>query len=233
MYRNQNIDTTASNKLLKTSFSYMALGLLITFLIPANIILTNNITLYHTIARFYTPILILEFITVMVFSARMYKTSLMGARFMFFFYSFLNGLTFTVIGMIIAGTAGIAVVAYTLLLTIVMFTVIALYGYTTNEDLSKYGSFLRTGLITLLIMSVLNIFIGAPMLYWSVTVLGVVVFSGLIAFDVNRIKNISYQVAQGDEELMGKLGIMGALQLYLHFINLFLFLLRIFSGRRK
>lgn len=229
MYRNQNIDVASSNQLLKTSFTYMVLGLLVTFLVPANIILTHNVGLIRLIAKFYTPILIAEFITVMVFSFRMYKTSLMGARIMFFFYSFLNGLTFTVIGMFVGD---LHIIGYTLLLTIVMFTVIALYGYTTKEDLSNYGSFLRTGLITLVIMSVINMFWHASMLYWTVTILGVVIFSALIAFDVNRIKNISYQVARGDEELMGKLGIMGALQLYLDFINLFLFVLRIFSGKR-
>ena len=75
-------------------------------------------------------------------------------------------------------------------------------------------------------------FIGAPMLYWAVTILGVVIFSALIAYDVNRIKNMAYELAEGDDELIGKLGIIGALNLYLDFINLFLYILRIFSKKK-
>lgn len=81
-------------------------------------------------------------------------------------------------------------------------------------------------------MSLINLFIGAPALYWAVTILGVVIFSALIAYDVNRIKNMAYQIADGDEELIGKLGVVGALELYLDFINLFLYLLRIFSRKK-
>ena len=124
------------------------------------------------------------------------------------------------------------IIAYSLLTTIVMFTVIAVYGYTTNEDLSNYGGYLKTGLISLIIMSLINMFLHAPMLYWTVTILGVVIFSALIAYDVNRIKNMAYEVAEGDDEIIGKLGIVGALNLYLDFINLFLYIIRIFSKRK-
>lgn len=113
-----------------------------------------------------------------------------------------------------------------------MFTVLAIYGYTTNEDLSKYGGFLKTGLISLILMSVINIFLKASNLYWMVTILGVVIFSALICFDVNRIKKMAYQISSGDKEAMGKMGIIAALSLYLDFINLFLYLLRIFSRKK-
>lgn len=230
MYNEQGyVDITASNKLLRTSFTYMVLGLLVTFSIPAYIILTRSMTVVYYIARFYTPIIILELATVFLFSFRIHKASLTSARLMFFFYSFLNGLVFSLLGIMVGD---IWVIGYTLLTTIVMFTVIAVYGYMTNEDLSNYGGFLKTGLISLIIMSLINIFISAPGLYWTVTVLGVVIFSALIAFDVNRIKNMAYQLAEGDEEVIGKLGIIGALNLYLDFINLFLYILRIFSKKK-
>ena len=87
-------------------------------------------------------------------------------------------------------------------------------------------------LISLIILSVINIFLKAGILEWIITIAGVVIFTGLIAYDVNRIKNISYQLADGDNEVMEKLGIIGALNLYLDFINLFIYILRIF-GRRK
>lgn len=223
------VDITASNKLLRTSFTYMVLGLLITFAIPAYIILTRNMTMVYYIARFYTPLIILEFATVLLFSFRIHKVSLTSAKLMFFFYSFLNGLVFSLLGIMIGD---IWVIAYTLLTTVVMFTVIAVYGYMTNEDLSHYGGYLKTGLITLIIMSIINMFMNVPGLYWTVTILGVVIFSALIAFDVNRIKNMAYNVAEGDEEVIGKLGIIGALNLYLDFINLFLYILRIFSKKK-
>ena len=225
------VDITASNKLLRTSFTYMILGLLVTFLVPGYIIFSENgFVLAGYIERFYTPIIILEFATVLLFSFRIYKVSLMSAKLMFFFYSFLNGLVFSLIGMMFMGN--LMIIAYSLLTTIVMFTVIAVYGYTTNEDLSNYGGYLKTGLISLIIMSLINMFFHAPMLYWTVTILGVVIFSALIAYDVNRIKNMAYEVADGDDEIIGKLGIVGALNLYLDFINLFLYIIRIFSKRK-
>ena len=230
MYNGQGyVDITASNKLLRTSFTYMVMGLLITFLVPTYIIFTENLTMIYYISKFYMPIIILEFITVMVFSFKIQKTSVTSAKLMFFFYSFLNGLVFTVVG-VFAGD--LLIIGYTLFTTIVMFAVIAVYGYKTQEDLSNYGGFLRTGIISLIIMSLINLFIGAPALYWAVTILGVVIFSALIAYDVNRIKNMAYQIADGDEELIGKLGVVGALELYLDFINLFLYLLRIFSRKK-
>ena len=232
MYNDQRyVDITASNKLLRTSFTYMILGLLITFLIPVYIMFSpNGITLAQYILRFYTPIIILEFATVLIFSFRINKISLISAKLMFFFYSFLNGLVFSLIGMAFVGN--LMVIAYALLTTIVMFTVIAIYGYTTSEDLSNYSGFLKTGLISLVIMSLINMFIGAPMLYWAVTILGVVIFSALIAYDVNKIRNMAYEIADGDNEIVGKLGIIGALNLYLDFINLFLYILRIFSRKK-
>ena len=228
------VDITASNKLLRTSFTYMILGLLVTFLVPAYIMFSENgFVLAGYIAKFYTPIIILEFATVLLFSFRIYKVSLMSAKLMFFFYSFLNGLVFSLIGMMFMGN--LMIIAYSLLTTIVMFTVIAVYGYTTNEDLSNYGGYLKTGLISLIIIRhnlVWYLIINAPMLYWTVTILGVVIFSALIAYDVNRIKNMAYEVAEGDDEIIGKLGIVGALNLYLDFINLFLYIIRIFSKRK-
>lgn len=230
MYNGQGyVDITASNKLLRTSFTYMVMGLLITFLVPTYIIFTENLTMIYYISKFYMPIIILEFITVMVFSFKIQKTSVTSAKLMFFFYSFLNGLVFTVVGVFVGD---LLIIGYTLFTTIVMFAVIVVYGYKTQEDLSNYGGFLRTGIISLIIMSLINLFIGAPALYWAVTILGVVIFSALIAYDVNRIKNMAYQVADGDEELIGKLGVVGALELYLDFINLFLYLLRIFSRKK-
>ena len=221
--------TASSNKLLRSSFLYMILGLLVTFLVPVYMIFFNN-NLINFIIRGYYAILIAEVMLVMVLSARIEKISPMSAKILFFVYSILNGLVFSMIGLAVGD---IFLIGYTLAITIVMFGLLAIYGYTTKEDLSNYGGYLKTSLLTLLIVSVLNIFLKAPMLYWIVSIGGVVVFSALTVYDVNKIKQLAYRISDGDPEMVEKLGVIGALELYLDFINIFLYLLRIFSKRRN
>ena len=221
--------TASSNKLLRSSFLYMILGLLVTFLVPVYMIFFNN-NLINFVIKGYYAILIAEVILVMVLSARIEKISPMSAKILFFVYSILNGLVFSMIGLAVGD---IFLIGYTLVITIVMFGLLAIYGYTTKEDLSNYGGYLKTSLLTLLIVSVLNIFLKAPMLYWIVSIGGVVVFSALTVYDVNKIKQLAYRISDGDPEMVEKLGIIGALELYLDFINIFLYLLRIFSKRRN
>ena len=221
--------TASSNKLLRSSFLYMILGLLVTFLVPVYMIFFNN-NLINFIIRGYYAILIAEVMLVMVLSARIEKISPMSAKILFFVYSILNGLVFSMIGLAVGD---IFLIGYTLAITIVMFGLLAIYGYTTKEDLSNYGGYLKTSLLTLLIVSVLNIFLKAPMLYWIVSIGGVVVFSALTVYDVNKIKQLAYRISDGDPEMVEKLGIIGALELYLDFINIFLYLLRIFSKKRN
>ena len=221
--------TASSNKLLRSSFLYMILGLLVTFLVPVYMIFFNN-NLINFIIRGYYAILIAEVILVMVLSARIEKISPMSAKILFFVYSILNGLVFSMIGLAVGD---IFLIGYTLAITIVMFGLLAIYGYTTKEDLSNYGGYLKTSLLTLLIVSILNIFLKAPMLYWIVSIGGVVIFSALTVYDVNKIKQLAYRISDGDPEMVEKLGIIGALELYLDFINIFLYLLRIFSKRRN
>ena len=221
--------TASSNKLLRSSFLYMILGLLVTFLVPVYMIFFNN-NLINFVIRGYYAILIAEVILVMVLSARIEKISPMSAKILFFVYSILNGLVFSMIGLAVGD---IFLIGYTLAITIVMFGLLAIYGYTTKEDLSNYGGYLKTSLLTLLIVSILNIFLKAPMLYWIVSIGGVVVFSALTVYDVNKIKQLAYRISDGDPEMVEKLGIIGALELYLDFINIFLYLLRIFSKKRN
>lgn len=222
-----NQDVSTNNKLLRSAFSYMVLGLLVTFSVPAYILFFNQYFL-GTIFKFYLPIIIGEFVLVIALSAGINKISKSTAALMFFVYSFLNGLLFSLIG----ATYSLDIIFYSLLTTIVMFAVLAIYGYTTKEDLTKYSGFLKTGLISLILMSFINLFFRVSSLYWMVTILGVVLFSALICFDVNRIKKMAYQISYGNEEAIGKMGIIAALTLYLDFINLFLYLLRIFSRKK-
>jgi FtsH-binding integral membrane protein len=116
-------------------------------------------------------------------------------------------------------------------ITAIVFGSMSLYGYTTKRDLTSMGSFLIMGVWGILIASLVNMFLQSSALYWTVSVLGVLIFTGLIAYDTQRLKAIYYQVA-GSAEAASKASIMGALSLYLDFINLFIMLLRFLGERR-
>ena len=110
------------------------------------------------------------------------------------------------------------------------FGAMSIYGYTTKRDLTKLGSFLMMGLFGIIIASVVNIFMKSTMMYFVISILGVLIFVGLTAYDTQKIKNM--YMASDSGELMGKKAVMGALTLYLDFINLFIMLLRLFGQRR-
>ena len=110
------------------------------------------------------------------------------------------------------------------------FGAMSIYGYTTKRDLTKLGSFLMMGLFGIIIASVVNMFMKSTMMYFVISILGVLIFVGLTAYDTQKIKNRYLESDSG--ELMGKKAVMGALTLYLDFINLFLMLLRLFGQRR-
>ncbi len=111
-----------------------------------------------------------------------------------------------------------------------MYLAMSIFGYVTKRSLSGLGSFMMMGLFGLIIASIVNLFVASSTLYWMINYVGVLVFAGLTAFDTQKIKDMSYQV-EGDE-MSKKAAIFGSLTLYLDFINLFLFLLRIFGGSR-
>ena len=205
----------------------MILGIAISFGTGAYLLYFNQ-SLLIKLLDYYTFLVIGELVMVFSISFLINKISSSMARILFFAYSLVNGITLTTIGIIYAPQ----VVFYSFMITLVIFVVTAIYGYTTQEDLSSYRRFFMIALISLIIVSIINAFMRVGMLDWVITIAGVVIFTGLIAYDVNRIKWISYQLADGDNEAMEKMGIIGALNLYLDFINLFIYVLRIF-GRKK
>ena len=228
MYYNMNdIDIKSSNNLLRKVFLYMILGITISFGTGAYLLYFNQ-GLLSTLFNYYQFLVIAELAMVFSISFFINKISSSLAKILFFAYSLVNGVTLTVIGFIYAPQ----IIFYAFMITLTIFVVTAIYGYTTQEDLSSYRRFFMIALISLIILSIINAFMGVGMLEWVITIGGVVIFTGLIAYDVNRIKFISYQLADGDNEAMEKMGIIGALNLYLDFINLFIYRLRIF-GRKK
>ena len=144
----------------------------------------------------------------------------------FLIYSTLTGISLSTIFSVYT-TASIA---STFFISALTFGVMALTGYTTKTDLTKLGSLLYMGLIGIIIASIVNFFIGSSFMHYIISIIGVLVFTGLTAYDVQKIKNIGNQVQEGSESAQ-KLMIMGALTLYLDFINLFLMMLRLFGSR--
>jgi FtsH-binding integral membrane protein len=147
----------------------------------------------------------------------------------FMLYAALNGLTMSVVFLVYTAES----IGATFLITAGMFAGISLYGYTTKRDLSSMGSFLFMALIGVLLASIANFFLKSSALYWVITFAAILVFVGLTAYDTQKIKRMSVSLdGRSDQTMMQRVVIMGALTLYLDFINLFLYLLRIFGKRR-
>lgn len=146
---------------------------------------------------------------------------------LFLLYSVLNGMTLSVL--LIAYTG--ASVASTFFITAGMFGAMSVYGYTTKQDLSSWGNLLFMALIGLILASVVNIFLQSSGLYWLISYIGVLIFVGLTAYDTQKIKQLADQVIV-ESEVGRKVAILGALTLYLDFINMFIFMLRILGNRR-
>lgn len=158
---------------------------------------------------------------------RVLKMDLFTAVMHFVLYSVLNGLTLSVVFLIYTEGS----VFTTFALCSALFFTMSLYGYTTKTDLSKWGNILFMGLIGIIIASVANWLLQSPILYWIISLVGVVVFTGLTAYDSQKLKEINTIGNEGTDEDK-KEAILGALILYLDFINLFLMLLRVFGGRK-
>ena len=167
-------------------------------------------------------------VMVFAFGALINRLSAAGAQLYFYGFALLMGLSLSSIFLIYTGVS----IAQTFLITAIAFAGLSLYGYTTKKDLSGWGTFLMMGLIGLIVAMVVNIFLQSPAIMFAISAIGVLIFSGLTAYDTQRIKVTYLEHAHAaDEEWLGKAAIMGALNLYLDFINLFLFLLQFLGGR--
>ena len=228
MYYNMNdIDVRSSNKFLRKVFLYMVLGVAISF--GTGIYLYKyNQELIFSLARYFNILGIAGVGMVLGLKFFLEKISAGMARIMFVLYSLIIGTIFSTVGFVYSPLA----ILYAFGTALIIFVVMTIYGFMTKEDLSSYRTFFIVGLISLIIMGFINMYLGVGPLYWIETIAGIVIFTGLTAYDINRIKWESYQLANGDNETVEKMGIIEALELYLDFINLFLYLLRIF-GRKK
>ena len=163
---------------------------------------------------------------VFYFSFRINKMSLSSAQLTFWIFATLMGLSLASIFILYTGTS----IARVFFICSATFASMSLYGYTTKRDLTAMGGFLIMGLFGIIIASIVNIFMQSPAMYFAISIIGVLIFVGLTAYDTQKIKNMYY--ASDSESQSGKKAIMGALRLYLDFINLFIMLLRLFGQRR-
>ena len=222
-----DIDVRSSNNFLRKVFLYMVLGVAISF--GTGIYLYQfNQELLFSLSRYFNILFIGSIGIVLVSDFMLKKLSASILRILFLLYSLIIGTVFSTIGFLYSPLA----ILYAFGTALTIFVVMAIYGFISKEDLSSYRAFFIVGLISLIVMGLINIYLGVGVLYWIETIVGIVIFTGFTAYDVNRIKHISYQLANEEGENVEKLGIRWALELYLDFINLFLYALRIF-GRRK
>jgi FtsH-binding integral membrane protein len=219
----------ASTIFLAKVFNWMAVGLGITGIVAYA---TAHSGLAMTIigSPLFFILIIAELGLVFYLSDRVQKIQASTASSLFIGYSVLNGLTLSVIFLAYTGSS----IAGTFFITAGMFGAMAVYGLVTKRDLSGWGSFLFMGLIGIILASIVNIFLKSSSMYWAISLIGVFIFTALTAYDVQKIKRIGEEgiMTQGDEAIR-KGSIMGALTLYLDFINLFLMLLRFFGGSRN
>ncbi|HAV07302.1 MAG TPA: BAX inhibitor (BI)-1/YccA family protein [Rhodobacteraceae bacterium] len=209
-------------------YGTMSVGMLITFAV-AWAVGTNAAmlsVLFTGVLRWV--VMFLPLVMVFAFGAAINRLSAAGAQLFFYVFSAAMGLSIAWIFAVYTGFS----IAQVFLVTSIAFAALSLYGYTTKKDISGWGSFLIMGVIGLLLVSVINIFLGSPMVSFAISAIGVLIFAGLTAFDTQNIKNTYIaHAAHGDQEWLAKSAIMGALNLYLNFINMFMMLLNLLGNR--
>jgi len=220
-------------------YNYMASGIFLTgiislFLFKLSVVVAPDGSiagltsvgnaLYNSALMWIVMLAPLGVVLYMSFGIR--KMSAAKAQMAFWIFAALMGASLSSIFLVYTGAS----ITRVFFITAGTFGAMSIYGYTTKRDLTKLGSFLMMGLIGIIIASIVNIFMKSTMMYFVISILGVLIFVGLTAYDTQKIKNM-YLVSDSGE-IMGKKAVMGALTLYLDFINLFIMLLRLFGQRR-
>lgn len=207
-------------------YNYMASALLLTGIVA--LLVSQNATLMGAITG--TPlqwvVMLAPLGLVMFLGFRINQMSVTAAQATFWIYAALVGLSISYIFLAYTGAS----ITRVFFITAASFGGLSLYGYTTKRSLSGFGSFLIMGLIGLVIASVVNIFLKSPMMMFIISGVGVLIFAGLTAYDTQQIKEMYYE--NDGRDVAAKKSIMGALRLYLDFLNIFLMLLQLFGDRR-
>jgi FtsH-binding integral membrane protein len=212
-------------------YNYMTFGLAITGAVALGTYLLSTQSPAFAQAIYGSPlrwvIIFAPLALVFFLSFRIETLSVGAAQGLFWAYAALMGLSLSVIFLVFTGES----ITRVLFITAASFGALSLYGYTTKRDLSAFGTFLFMGLIGIIIASLVNIWLASSMLQWIVSIVGVGVFAGLTAYDTQQIKEMYY--AGDDVTTAGRKSVMGALRLYLDFINMFMMLLQLFGNRQE
>ena len=212
---------------LRTVYGWMCAGLGITALVAYSLASTPGLVQALVMNRLlFLGLFVGQIALVFYLSARVDRVAPGTATLLFIAYAALTGVTLSVLVLAYTGTS----IATTFVVTAGMFGALALYGSTTSRSLAGAGQFFFMGLIGLILASIVGIFWQSPTLQFLISVVGVIVFTGLTAWDAQRLKQMAAALPEGQ---VGSYAIVGALSLYLDFINLFLFLLRFLGGRRE
>lgn len=219
----------AQSVLFRNVYTWMTLALVITGAVA--MYMAKSMTLLSMIMQnslLFWGILIAELGVVWYLSARIYRISFTSATLLFILYSILNGATLSMIFLIYTMSS----IATTFFVTAGTFGVMALFGYVTKKDLTRLGSLCFMGIIGIIIASLVNIFLQNSMMEMIISYIGVLLFVGLTAYDSQKIKRLLMQDGVEINETTQKIALLGAMTLYLDFINLFLYLLRILGDRK-
>ncbi len=207
-------------------YNYMTLGLALTGAIAFTVAQSDQLLAMIFNSPLRWVVILAPLGMVFFLSARINKMSFGAAQITYWVFAGLMGLSLSSIFVIYQ----LGSIGQVFFITATMFAGLSLFGYTTKRDLTGMGTFMMMGVFGIIIAMVVNIFLASPMMDFVISVLGVIIFAGLTAYDTQKIKSIYYE---GDgAAVMGKKAIMGALALYLDFLNMFLFLLRLFGNNR-
>lgn len=208
-------------------YGNMSVGLLVTAITSYMVSLSPHMMHYIFKTPLYFVVLLAPLGMAIYYGRKWQQLKAEMAQGLFFLYSFMMGLSMASIFMRYTGES----IAQVFLITSSMFGATSLYGYATKRDLTGMGSFMMMGLFGLIIAMLINLFFRSSGLQVLLSFLGVIIFTALTAYDVQRLKNVYYQIV--DQEMLAKVAIMGAFILYLDFINLFVLLLQLFDNRRS
>ncbi|SFV62976.1 Putative membrane protein [hydrothermal vent metagenome] len=219
-----------TNILMNSVYQWMMVGLLVSAL--SAFMVTHSAFMLHLLFGNPYAIWVLFFIEiglVIAISAGINKMDVSTARTLFVLFSIVDGMTLASIFLIYTEAS----IVTTFFIAAMTFGVMSLYGYFTDSDLSSWGGILFAGLIGIIIALVVNFFLKSPAFEWWISLIGVVVFVGLTAYDTQKIKQIGESMADGDPQSLSRVAIVGALALYLDFINLFVMMLEFFGNRKN
>ncbi len=218
-----------TNVLLRSVYNWMMIGLLVSGL-SAFMVAHSPLMIHMLFGNPYMiwVLLLIELGLVFAISAGINKMDVSTARMLFILFSVIDGMTLGSIFLVFTETS----IAMAFFIAALTFGVMSLYGYFTDTDLGSWGNILFAGLIGIIIAMVVNFFLKSPAFEWWISVIGVIIFVGLTAYDTQKIKAMGEEMAGSDRASLSRVAIVGALSLYLDFINLFVLFLEFFGNRR-